>query len=407
MMTPDMAGTAAPTARSVMVISVLTVMVNSLPVFMVGSLGSFIRADLGMDTGTLGISVAATFAASSLLAMYGGRLGERLGAFWTLRLAMFALGVVTVAIPLLASTSWVTFLGLMILLGVTMTAVQPAANIAIFKHVPSDRQGLGFGIKQSAPRLATLLAGLAVPALGLTVGWRWAFVITGITAILIGLGLPAGRWRDRPRSPATRFRRARGDGLLRGEFLLLAVGLTFAGAAATTMGIFLVDTAVAAGVHPGTAGVLLAGGSAASIVARLGVGTVVDRGLVRPFPLMVALILSGAVAGALFAFGRSTPIVVLATFIGFAGGWGWNGLIVYVVVRLHPRSPGEASGLTQAAISLGGVIGPASFGVLATAFSLREAWSLMTVSSLIGAVLVGFVAIRAGRSNESIDTPTA
>lgn len=402
-----MTRTGAPTARSVMIISVLTVMVNSLPVFMVGSLGSFIRADLDIDTGRLGISVAATFAASSMLAMHGGRLGERLGAFWTLRIAMGALGLVTVAIPLLGTTSWVTFFGLMVLLGITMTAVQPAANIAIFEHVPADRQGLGFGVKQSAPRLATLLAGLAVPALGLTIGWRWAFVLTGIAALLIAVWLPAGRWNERPQAAATRFRRGRGEGLLRGDLLVLAFGLTFAGAAATTMGIFLVDTAVASGIRPGAAGILLAVGSAVSIVARLGVGTVVDRGLVRPFPLMVGLILCGALAGALFAYGGSPSVVVLATLIGFAGGWGWNGLIVYVVVRLHPRSPGEASGLSQAAISLGGVIGPASFGLVTTAFSLREAWALMTLSSLIGAVLVGFVAARPGRATRTTDTRAA
>ncbi len=402
-----MARIGVPTARTVMTISVLTVMVNSLPVFMVGSLGSFIRADLGIDTGALGVSVAATFAASSFFAMYGGRLGERLGAFRTLRIAMCALGAVTMAIPLLGATSWVTFFGLMVLLGITMTAVQPAANIAIFEHVPANRQGLGFGVKQSAPRLATMLAGLAVPALALTIGWRWAFILTGIAAMLIAVWLPAGRWRERPRVTASRFRRGRGEGLLRGDFLILAAGLTFSGAAATTMGIFLVDTAVAAGIRPGAAGILLAVGSVASIVARLAVGTVVDRGIVRPFPLMVGLILCGALAGALFASGGSPFVVVLATLIGFAGGWGWNGLIVYVVVRLHPRSPGEASGLSQAAISLGGVMGPASFGLVTTAFSLREAWALMTLSSLIGAVLIGFVAVRSGRATAATDARAA
>ena len=173
------------------------------------------------------------------------------------------------------------------------------------------------------------------------------------------------------------------------------------------MGIFLVDTAVAAGIRPGAAGILLAVGSVASIVARLAVGTVVDRGIVRPFPLMVGLILCGALAGALFASGGSPFVVVLATLIGFAGGWGWNGLIVYVVVRLHPRSPGEASGLSKAAISLGGVMGPASFGLVTTAFSLREAWALMTLSSLIGAVLVGFVAVRSVRATAATDTSAA
>lgn len=396
-----------PSTRTVMGIAVLTVMVNSLPVFMVGSLGPFIRDDLGIDTGTLGVSVSATFAASSLLAMYGGRVGERLGPFWTLRLGMVAMGSVTIALPLLGTLAWPVFLALMVLLGVAMTSVQPAANVAIFTHVPAERQGFGFAVKQSAPRLATMLAGIAVPALGLTVGWRWAFVLTGSLAIAIGIALPAGRWRDRPPADARPFRRPRGQGLLRGDLLILAVGLTFAGAAATTMGIFFVDTVVSAGIGTGTAGLLLAFGSVASIVARLVVGSVVDRGIVRPFPLMAGLILCGALAGLLFATVRSTPLVILATFVGFAGGWGWNGLIVYVVVRLHPGSPGEATGASQAAISLGGVLGPATFGLLTEARSLSAAWVMLATCSVIGAVTVMVVSARTAHAAARESTATS
>jgi MFS family permease len=165
------------------------------------------------------------------------------------------------------------------------------------------------------------------------------------------------------------------------------------------LGIFYVETVIDAGLAAGTAGLLLAFGSVASIVARLLVGSLVDRGSMRPLPLMTAMILSGALAGAMFALSRSTPVLLVATVIGFAGGWGWNGLISYVAVRLHPGSPGEATGATQGAISLGGVLGPASFGLLADVLSLREAWLLLTASSVVGASLIGVVALRATRSS--------
>lgn len=186
---------------------------------------------------------------------------------------------------------------------------------------------------------------------------------------------------------------------------MLAVGLTFSGAAATATGIFLVDSAVTSGIHPATAGLLLSFGSAASILARLGAGAAVDRGLVRPFPLMMAMILCGTLAAVLFAFGTSLPVVVAATVIGFAGGWGWNGLIVYVVVRLHPEAPGEASGVTQAAISFGGVIGPGSFGLLMTGLSLRHAWLLMALFSAIGVLLIATVARRVARAQRATPSP--
>src|SRR5690606_19508698 len=46
------------------------------------------------------------------------------------------------------------------------------------------RQGIAFGIKQSAIPLATLLGGIAVPAITLSVGWRWTYVAGATFAVL-------------------------------------------------------------------------------------------------------------------------------------------------------------------------------------------------------------------------------
>ncbi len=60
---------------------------------------------------------------------------------------------------------------------------QLASNAALAEHVPAHRQGLSFGVKQAAVPVATLLAGVAVPTVALTAGWRWAFVVAAGAAL--------------------------------------------------------------------------------------------------------------------------------------------------------------------------------------------------------------------------------
>ena len=82
-------------------------------------------------------------------------------------------------------------------------AVQPDAGRA---RCPPSRLGLSFGIKQAAIPIATLLAGVAVPTVALTVGWRWAYLIGAGLALLALLIAPAGRRAAGPgaaRSPVS------------------------------------------------------------------------------------------------------------------------------------------------------------------------------------------------------------
>ncbi len=83
---------------------------------------------------------------------------------------------------------------------------QLASNLTLARSVPAHRLGLSFGVKQAAIPLSTLLAGAAVPAVALTVGWRWAYVIASGLALLALLGAPRGGERTsgfRSRRPAS------------------------------------------------------------------------------------------------------------------------------------------------------------------------------------------------------------
>src|SRR5829696_7279082 len=58
-----------------------------------------------------------------------------------------------------------------VIAGLANAVSHTAANLSLAREVPASRQGLSFGIKQAAIPVATLLAGLAVPTIAVTLGW--------------------------------------------------------------------------------------------------------------------------------------------------------------------------------------------------------------------------------------------
>jgi hypothetical protein len=140
---------------------------------------------------------------------------------------------------------------------------QLASNLTLSRSVPAHRLGLSFGVKQAAIPLATLLAGAAVPAVALTVGWRWAYVIAAGLSVLALAGVPRGGapYVQAPPPPP-------------GERATLALAVVGAGSglgagAANALGIFLVAAAVDRGIAPGIAGLVLTFGSVVGLGGRL------------------------------------------------------------------------------------------------------------------------------------------
>ena len=120
-------------------------------------------------------------AAASLGSAPLGRLTERRGPAPSLRAAAAITATCQLGLAGLAR-SLPVLLAFLAVGGSANALAQPAANLLLARDVPVHRQGLGFAIKQAAIPIATLLSGLAVPAIALTVGWRWAFVASAALA---------------------------------------------------------------------------------------------------------------------------------------------------------------------------------------------------------------------------------
>jgi predicted MFS family arabinose efflux permease len=274
-------------------------------------------------------------------------------------------------------------LGLLAIAGLSNAITQPAINLFMAHQVPIERQGLAFGIKQSAIPAAVLASGLALPAFALPLGWRPTFV--GFALVSLAIAAVVGRSAQTyapppPRPPAPRPTRT---------LLVTAVGAALASAGPNSLGAYLVASAVDVGIPEGAAGVLAAAGSAISLITRVWFGQRADRRRDYSFAAVIGLLVSGSLGFALLA-SDSAGLFVAGAIIAFALGWGWPGLFNLAVVDRNRDAPGAATGVTQTGIYVGAAGGPAVYGLLSSELGYSAAWGVSGGLCLLGAVAFAY-----------------
>ncbi len=369
----------------------------ALPLFMVGGLAVQIRADLGFNEAALGAAVTTGFVVGAVSAPFGGRIADRIGPRRALyvgsslsALSLFGLGMFT--------DSWGRLVVFMATAGLAVALTDPGLAILVNSTIARERHGLAFGLKEASIPAATLAAGVAVPAIALTVGWRWAFTV-GIVPLVVLVLLLSRATADLSaagRSPDARDAEGRPQ-TPRPAIILTAVAAALGTAAASGVGVFLTESAVAMGIGPGAAGILLAVGSVAGIVTRIATGVAADRTGREQFRLIALLLAVGGVAIALGGTGNNALLVV-GTIGAFTGGWGWTSIYFLSLVRADPSNPGAVSGIGTAGLGVGNAMGPLLFGLTAQSLSFRAAW-------LGAGVLAGMAAILMGSARSRMQPP--
>jgi MFS family permease len=367
-------------------LAVAVATVGVLPAFLTGGLAVQIRSELDFGSAALGLAVAVFFVSASLASVVMGRVVERIGAHRAMRVSATGSATALLGVALFAG-SWAGLVACLVLGGLANAVAHPATHLSLARKVPANRQGFSFGIKQAAIPAATLLAGLAVPIIAVTFGWRWAFAGGAALALLLSFIVPAETLGG-----VRKIKEARAGDVPTAPLVLLALGIGLGSAAATPLGAFIVESSVAAGLRVETAGLMLALGSAVGIVVRVTFGRLADGMGGGSLRLVAAMLGVGVVGFALLANG-SGGLIVPGTLLAFGAGWGWPGLFNFAVVRTNPNAPAAATGITQTGASGGAALGPLVFGVVVEAASYEAAWLLC------GAIaLVALVAILAGRA---------
>ena len=352
----------------------------ALPGFLVGSFAPQIKEDLDFGDTELGALLTFGYLISSIVMQLGGGVADRKGPLLILRTGV-AIGATS---ALLVGTTANTYVILLLCIGLNRVGeglIQPATNTLISLGVDQPRQGIAMAIKQSAVPLSTALAGLAVPTLGSTLGWKGTFLILAILAFPAWLLIP-----NVEVSPSTTFP-SRRDMWRSRHLRITSIAGAFSAAALVTMAGFLTTAAKAAGFSDSAAGLILGIGGLVMIGARLAWGYFADKFMFDRFKAVSISLAIGSVAFVLFAIGTKTTIIIGA-FVSFGIGWSWPGLLLLGVIEQYPDEPGAATATLQTSIRLGAMIAPLGFGIVVDTSGFGTAWILAFSSTVIGAVLM-------------------
>lgn len=382
-------------SRTILVASVGTIG-YTLPLFLTGALAVQITGELAFGVAGIGLAIGVFRGCAALTSYHMGRLVDWLGALRSMRLCTVIAAVCSFGIGAWADS--LTSLAAWMLVGGTANALgQPAANRLLQRHVVSGRQGVAFGVKQGSVPSATMLAGLAVPAIALTLGWRWAYMapaILSVATFVLSRGLTVPMARGKAGTPKPRGVTPGGGKLEdRSTIVLLGAAMGLAMAAASVASAFFVGGAVVAGMSPQVAGTVLAVASACTIATRLVAGVAVDRLAGGQLLISAAMVAVGAFGFVTLAIGGPTLLTV-GIIVAMAGGWGSNGVFWYCLVQAYPDAPGRATGAVAPGALLGSSSGPVVFGAVIERTSYTVAWSACCILGLASSAAMVWAARR-------------
>lgn len=355
--------------------------------FLTAALAVQMEQDLSIDVSAIGALFGLFFGVSALSSAPLGKLVQRRGWPTAVRFAAAGSALTLLGMATIARDLW-TVGGLFVLGGVSASASQPAANLALARSVPRQRQGLLFGLKHVAVPAAAMLGGLAVPGLALTVGWRWAYVAGAGLAVLVAVSAPRASPRPgvattaepeqmKPRTPLS-------------TLVVLAATTGLGVGAMDALAAFAVAYGVEAGLAEGSAGLLLSAASIAALSTRLLSGWLIDRRPAAGLRGITSLLLAGTVGMVALAAGGRTWLIA-GMLLAFGAGWGWSGLMTFTVVWSNPEAPAAATGVTHTGTFAGAAAGPPLVGLLIAATSYAVGWWVVAGALLVAAAMAASV----------------
>jgi MFS family permease len=247
----------------------------------------------------------------------------------------------------------------------------PASAVLIRTALPERWRGLGYGAAQGGASWGSLLAGLALPAMAVPLGWASAFVAAGVLGIVVGLAVPSGVSRPVAEAsvPATNTR-------LGPAAYLLAVAAALAATATVSMVSFLVLYALQVGLDEAQAGLLLALVGLAGALGRPVVGFLAGRRGGARALVWASLILCCGSAGFLTLATGGREGLVLGALLAGGLGASWSGLGTLATTAAAPTRPAAAVGVMMTGLFVGAVAGPLMVGLVSGHAGYRLVWVL-------------------------------
>jgi MFS family permease len=366
-------------ATAALAVTLALQMFTSLAATATAVLAPIIAGDLALSPALIGVFVGIIYVGSMAGSLGAGGFIARFGPIRVSQACVVLCAVALLAVGASAAPPDAASLLLIlapVVLGLGYGPITPASSHVLVRTAPPSKLALTFSIKQTGVPAGAALAGAALPALAMALGWRIAFVAVALVGFAIAaVAEPSRSAFDADREPGRAISLAGVLAPLRIVFgtaalvELAATGFVYAATQvclASFLVVYLTETLHFPLV---AAGLALTAANLGGIVGRIAWGHTADR-WVRPRTLLGALgIAAAACAYATASFGDSWPgIVLVATCTAFgATAIGWNGVQLAEVARHAPAGQaGPVTGASGFVTFAGVVLGPPAFALLAT-----------------------------------------
>lgn len=258
-----------------------------------------------------------------------------------------------------------------LLLGLGYGPATPASSMILARASPPRLLALTFSIKQTGVPLGTAIAGAAVPALVLTLGWQGAALAIGAACAVCAAALTPIRARydaarDRTAPVSLRSAFAPVALVLRDRRLLelSLVSFVYAGMQITLIAYLVTFLVESFALSLVMAGMVMAASQFTSVAARIAWGALADRLAARRLTLGLLGLGMGATAMSALAAGPHWPLWMLFAFAMTFGATavGWNGVFLAEIASRAPRDRiSDATGGSSFFTFLGVVVTPPLF----------------------------------------------
>ena len=368
---------------------------GATPQIISGPLAPYLRLDLGMSSSELGLGLSLSAVPAVVLAVWLGRVTDRVGGITMGRLTCIGGCLFVVALSQAPSTAW--FVMLLAAAGILRGLSEPSSARILVDFLVRTPRVLAFGIREAAIPLLVLASTAVLPVFGDRLGWRTVFAACSVFA-LTGLVLLMGTARPRGQSvpagagssavaPVTAGppRNARDD--------VASLGLgTYCGTALLFINLVVFNafaslSFVDAGASADTAAALVAASAAGSVLMRIGCAYAVTRrdlDALRTIAAMAAV----AVAGYAAMAAGSETLMFVGLPVGYVAGWGWTPLLFAHITFGRERSTGTITGIVSTMFAVAALVSPIAAGWAAEQLGWLPVWSLVALFSAVAAALM-------------------
>lgn len=159
----------------------LLVAINFIDKVVLGLVAAPLMQELGLTPAQYGLLAGSFFFLFAVTGVAGGFLSNRLPTRWLL--LVMALLWAVVQLPIAYGSSLGMLIACRVLLGAGEGPAQPIAIHACYKWFPDERRNLPVSVFQQGAVLGMIVAGIAVPWIDATWGWRSNFVVLAVLGL--------------------------------------------------------------------------------------------------------------------------------------------------------------------------------------------------------------------------------